>query len=210
MDFAGVLEICHSVLSSLDEPARRPWRRFCLALTAAAEAALGRYGAAADHVMAARQEMDRQPVIHDWYCRMMLGQTLTDVWLATGDLKRAGAEAKHFLALTLATAERTWQSLAWEASARIAMAEGDRRRARSCVDHALATMESVEVPLAAWRVHRTAADVSPREGDDDAAGRHGELGRATILRLASSLAPDEPLRGTFLSAPSVRGLVDHE
>jgi DNA-binding winged helix-turn-helix (wHTH) protein len=210
MDFAGVLEICDSVLSSLDEPARRPWRRFCLALTASAEAALGRYGAAADHVMAARQEMDRKPVIHDWYCCMMLGQTLTDVWLATEDLKRAGAEAKHFLALTLATAERTWQALAWEACARIAMAEGDRRRARSCVDHALATMEGVEIPLAAWRVHRTAADLCGREGHHDAAGRHRELGRATILRLAGSLAPDEPLRGTFLSAPSVRGLVEPE
>jgi hypothetical protein len=109
MDFPGVLEICDSIRPSLDEPARRPWRRFCLALTASAETALGRHAAAADHVIAARDEMDRQPVIHDWYCRMMLGQTLTDVWLAKNDLARARSEAERFLALTLATAERTWQ-----------------------------------------------------------------------------------------------------
>jgi DNA-binding winged helix-turn-helix (wHTH) protein len=44
MDFPGVLEICNAILPSLDEPARRPWRRFCLALTGSAEAASGRYG----------------------------------------------------------------------------------------------------------------------------------------------------------------------
>ncbi len=79
--------------------------------------------------MAARDVMDRQPVIHDWYCRMMLGQALAEVWLAEDDLTQAGTEAERFLALTLATAERTWQALAWEASTRVAMAEDDHHRA---------------------------------------------------------------------------------
>ena len=47
----------------------------------------------------------------------MLGQALTDVWLAKGDVMQAGPEAERFLGLTLATAERTWQALAWETSA---------------------------------------------------------------------------------------------
>ena len=96
--------------------------------------------------MAPRNEMDRQAVIHDWYCRMMLGQTLTDVWLAKDDLMQAGPEAERFLALTLATAERTWQALAWEASARVAMAEDDHHRARTCIEKALSAMEGFEVP----------------------------------------------------------------
>src|SRR5713101_3728866 len=50
MDFPGVLEICNSILPSLEEPARSPWRRFCLALMGSAEAASGRYAAAADHL----------------------------------------------------------------------------------------------------------------------------------------------------------------
>src|SRR5207245_11705496 len=125
MDFPGVLEICSSILPSLDEPARRPWRRFCLVLMGAAEAALGRHVAASNQLIAARNEMDRQPVIHDWYCRMMLGQVLTDMWVAKGDVTRAGPEAERFLELTLPTAERPWQALAWETSARVAMAGGD-------------------------------------------------------------------------------------
>jgi hypothetical protein len=69
------------------------------------------------------------------------------------------------------------------------------------------TIEGFEVPLAAWRVYGSAAEVGSRAGDIGAAARHRALGRATILELASSLADDEPLRRTFLSAPSVRGIV---
>jgi len=208
MDFPGVLEICNSILPSFAEPARRPWRRFCLALTGSAEAASGRYGAAADHLNTARSEMDGQPVIHDWYCRMMLGQAFTDVWLAKGDLKQAGAEAERFVALTLATAERTWQALAWDASARVAMAGGDRHRARTAIDKALSSMEGFEVPLAGWRVHASAAELEGRRGSERAAGHHRSLSRATVLALANSLVDHERLRETFLAAPPVRAIID--
>src|SRR6266851_1002916 len=208
MDFPGVLEICESILPSLDEPERRPWRRFCFALTGSAEAASGRYEAAADHLTTARIEMDGRPVIHDWYCRMLLEQALTDAWLGKGDLKQARAEAQRFVAATLTTAERTWQALAWEASARVAMAEGDRGHARTCVDRAVAAMEGFEVPLAAWRVHASAAELERRLGNQRAAGRHRSLGRSTVLALANSLVDYERLRETFLAAPPVRAIID--
>jgi hypothetical protein len=54
----------------------------------------------------------------------------------------------------LATAERSWQVLAWEANARIAMAQLDLDRARDCIAKGLSTMEGFEVPLAAWRSSR--------------------------------------------------------
>jgi hypothetical protein len=152
--------------------------------------------------------MDRQPVIHDWYIRMMLGQALTDVWLAKGDEKQAGAEAERFLELTLATAERTWQALAWETSARVAMAGGDHHRASTCIDNALSAMEGFEVPLAAWRVHASAAELETRRGNQRAAGRHRALGGATALTLANSLVDHERLRSSFLAAPAVRAIVD--
>ena len=207
MDPPGVLEICNSVLPSLDEPARRPWRRFCQALAGSAEAASGRYDVAAQHLLGARGEMDRQPVINDWYCRLMLEEALTELWLAKGDLSHARPEAEHFLELTLATAERTWQALAWEASARVAIAQRELQRAQNCIDHALAAMEGFEVPLAAWRVHGSAAELYRRRGNNGSAGRHRALARATVLELANSLADHEPLRVTFLSAQSVRNIL---
>jgi hypothetical protein len=148
--------------------------------------------------------MQRQTLIFDWYFRMMLQSALTELWLAQGDLVRARAEAGRFLNVTLTTAERTWQALAWEVNARIAMEQRDFARARDGIANALSTMEGFEVPLARWRVHAIAAEVYRAGEDARAAEHHRELSRATILKLADSLAAEEPCRKTFLSAPSVR------
>ena len=159
---------------------------------------------ALEHLLTARNAMDQQMVIIDWYWRMQLQSGLTELWLAKKDLELARSEAERFLEVTLATAERTWQALAWEANARVAMAQLDTSRARECVTSALSTMEGFEVPLAAWRVHATAAELYGGGESSEAAEHHRELSRATILKLADSLPAEEPLRKTFLSAPSVR------
>jgi hypothetical protein len=78
MDFPGVLELYHSILPSLNEPGRRPWHRFCLALW------VPRMRTGRTSLMTARNEMDPQKMTHDWYSRMILEQALTDVSLATG------------------------------------------------------------------------------------------------------------------------------
>jgi hypothetical protein len=83
------------------------------------------------------------------------------------------------------------------------MAAEEWNRAEECIMKALSTMEGYEVPLAAWRVHGTAAEFHARAGDNDLAEHHRELSRATILKLANSLGPEGPLRTTFLSAPDV-------
>jgi len=208
MDFPAVLETCGSVLPSFDDPASGPWRRFGLALAGSAEAASGMYEAAEQHLLAARGEIDRRPLIHDWYSRMILEGALSELWLAKRDLAQARLEAERFLELTQATAERTWQALAWDTNARVATAEGDLNRARNCIDHALFAMEGFEVPLAAWRANGTAAELYDRLGNAAAAEEHRASSRATILRLADSLPHHEPLRARFLSAPSVRRIVD--
>ena len=157
--------------------------------------------------MTARSEMDRQPVIHDWYCRMILAQALTELRLAQGDVIEAAAEAERFLALTLATAEHTWQAIAWEASTRVAMTQGDHLRARTCIDGALAAMEGFEVPLAAWRVHASAAELEKRLRNPRAVAWHRAVGRAMVLALAKSLVDHEGLREAFLGAPAVRAII---
>jgi hypothetical protein len=133
---------------------------------------------------------------------------ITDMWLAKGDVGQAGPEAERFRELTLATGERTWQALAWETSARVAMAGGDHHRASTCIDNALSVMEGFEVPLAAWRVHASAAELEGRQGNRRAAERHRSLGRATVLALAKSLMGHEGLREAFLAAPAVFAITD--
>jgi DNA-binding winged helix-turn-helix (wHTH) protein len=203
MDFAGVLAICEPVLPTAGDPASVSQVRFCLVLAGLAETALGNHARALERLLTARSEMDGQMVMLDWYWRMLLESGLTEVWLAKGDLVQARPQAERFLEVTLATTERTWQALAWEANARVAVGEGDVPRAQDCIVKALSTMEGFEVPLAAWRVRATAADLAQRAGDEELAAHNRELSRATILKLANSLPAEEPLRNIFLSAPSV-------
>jgi hypothetical protein len=126
-------------------------------LAGSAEVGLANHESALRRFVAVKDEKDGQMVIHDWYTRMMLESGLTDLALATGDLARARPQGERFLQVTQATAERTWQALAWDANARVWIAAGDVARGKECVDNALATMKGFEVPLAAWRVYATAA-----------------------------------------------------
>ena len=147
--------------------------------------------------------MDRRTVYFDWYFRMLLAAGLTGLWLAKGDRARARLEAERFLDISLTTAERTWQGLAWEANARVALANRDYGRARECIGKAVSTVQGFEVPLAAWKVHATAAHIEEESGNLESARSHLDLSRATIMQLANSMEQREPMRNIFLSAPLV-------
>ena len=203
LDFNGVLAICESALPSLEDVARSPWRRLCRVLAASAEVAIGNYSRAMENLFAVREEMARHTVIHDWYCGLLLQSCFTELWLAQGDMSKARTESDRFLRATQATAERTWQARAWEVNARVAMAESDLQRAEDCITEALSTMEGFEVPLAAWRVHATAARLFESATNTLLSQKHLEASCATILKLADSLSAEGSPRQTFLSAPEI-------
>jgi DNA-binding winged helix-turn-helix (wHTH) protein/tetratricopeptide (TPR) repeat protein len=205
MDFSGVVAICESIFDSIRIPQGvRQWQ----ILVGSAEAALGHHDQALEHLMKAKDEMDRQPLMNDWYNKMPLQAGFVELWLSKGDLVQAREEAVRFLDVALATAERTYQGLAWEANARVDIAGEDWKRAQECVEKALATIEGYEVPLAAWRIHGTAADLYTRAGNNDLVDHHCEFSRATIMKLADSMGAQDPLRAIFLSASPVRRILD--
>src|SRR5271157_1438238 len=201
MDFSGALQ---SLESTLPVVAHIPQlRRFCMIFAGTAEAGLGNHERALEYLLKSGNEMEQNPLMTDWYDRMLLQRALTEAWLSKGDLAQARVEAEEFLKVTLATEERTFRGLAFEARARVAMAERDLPRAQDCTTQALQAMEGYEVPLADWRVHGTAYELYQRMKQRDAAKKHRELSRATIMKLADSLPVEEPLRQIFLSAPMV-------
>ena len=126
-DFAGVLKMCDSAVPLVRDPAPRfapdvpfhnPFHlRLSLMLRGSAEAALGEYDRARESLITARDDTDRQKLLSGWYWCMILESGLTELWLAERNLTRARSQAKRFLSITLTTAERTWQALAWEANA---------------------------------------------------------------------------------------------
>jgi len=157
-------------------------------LTGSAETALGNYESALEHLLGARADMDPPRIIFDWYWPIPLESALTELWLAKGDLAQARPQAESFLKIALATAEHTWQALAWEVNARVAMAKLDLTGARDCITKGLSAMGGFEVPLAAWRVHATAFELYQNSGNRDLAERHLALSRDTIMKLANSIS----------------------
>src|SRR5262249_13001436 len=154
---------------------------------------LGNHARALDRLLTVREEMASRPVMADWYCRIMLEARLAEVWLVKGDLAEARAAAKRFLDLSLATAERTWQTLAWRVHAKVAMADLDLDEAQKCIDQALSLADSFEVPLAYWRAHATAAEVYARLRKTGPSHHHRRRSASAILKLADSIEPDEAL-----------------
>jgi len=205
LDFAGVLEICQPMSALLESPSDV---RFCSILMASAQLNLGNYERARALLSAAQEDMDRRTVVLDWYRHILIASALTELWLAKGDLAQARSQAEGFLKIALATEERTWRTLAWEASARIAMAEGSLTRAQHCMAEGLSAMEGFEVPLAGWRVHATAFELHQNSGNRELAQRHLALSRDTIRKLANSLPAEEVLLlQTFLSSRMVRKIL---
>jgi hypothetical protein len=81
------------------------------------------------------------------------------------------------------------------------MAGDNYHRARTCIETALSIMEGFEVPLAAWRVHASTAELEKRLGDrfatlrDKFAEANPAINGTNHLSLAGALAPsDEPRR----------------
>jgi AAA ATPase domain/Transcriptional regulatory protein, C terminal len=214
-DFASVIRICQPPLALLREGALRAAHyqgqlRRALILTGTAFAALGDHARARENFSAAASDMDRQTRFFDWYWRMPLAAGITELCLALDDCAGARQEAERFLEMVLATTERTSQGLAWELNARVALANQDHARARDCIAHGVSTVQSFEVPLAAWPVHATAADIEEASGNIEPARLHRNLSRATIMQLANSLPAQEPLRQIFLSAPAVTRVLSRE
>lgn len=131
----------------------------------------------------------------DWYWRMPLQSALTELAPRCGDLQQAGVELQGFVEASLATEELTWQALSWEAGARVTLAGSDSGQAEHCIRKAISILQSLDLPLAFWRVHATAMKVFPA-----AAEEHRRFAASGILRLAESLKEFPALRETFLSS----------
>jgi tetratricopeptide (TPR) repeat protein len=139
-----------------------------------------------------------------WYWRMNARLGLSNVWLASGNLRDARLEADRFLEASLTTAEPNLHALAWDAAARVAMAERDWSGAEESIEKGLAVLQHHEIPTTAWRVHATRSDLYRHARNEAAAETHRARAQAIILALADSFAPDDPLRLAFLAAAAVR------
>jgi tetratricopeptide (TPR) repeat protein len=207
LDFAGALQLCEGIVA---QSADAYWRlqSHTLGAIATGYAALerGQYDDASRSFAQVLDSKERTKFFLHWYWRMNAQLGLSNVWLASGEFRKAQDEADRFLESALSTDEPNLQALAWEVGARVAMAEKDWKGAEEKIEKALTVLQRFEIPTSAWRVHATRSDLYRQVKNQTAAEAERARAEAIILALAGSFTPDDPLRHAFLAAEPVRDI----
>src|SRR5262245_33651660 len=205
LDFAGARELCESQAARNTAPYWNGPVRSIGGIAAGYGALEQRKYDDASRSFARVLDPKKTPKFaYHWYWRMNAVLGLSNVWLASGNLRQARLEADRFLESTLSTAEPNLHALAWDLDARVAMAEKDWKGAEENIEKGLAVLDKFEIPTTAWRVHATRSDLYRQTRDETAAEAERARAEAIILALADSFAADDPLRHTFLAAAPVR------
>jgi DNA-binding winged helix-turn-helix (wHTH) protein/tetratricopeptide (TPR) repeat protein len=205
LDFAGARELCESQAARSTAPYWKGPAR-SIGGIAAGYAALEqrRYDDASRSFASVLDPKKTPKFFFHWYWRLNAVLGLSNVWLASGNLRKAHLEADRFLESAFSTAEPNLHALAFDLRARVAMAEKDWKGAAENIEKSLAVLSRFEIPTTAWRVHATCSDLYRQTRNRTAAEAERARAEAIILALADSFAADDPLRHAFLAAPPVR------
>jgi hypothetical protein len=207
LDFENALEASRSISLSAAQPAEL---RLRLLLMGMAQAGLGHTADGATALISVEHMMEAHPAVLDWYWRMPLEWSCVNVALMSDDLEEAHRRCGRLIEFTGRTAERTWQSIAWEAKARVLLYEGAINEAASCLDRARKTIDGLEAPLAEWRVHSTAAATHARLGKHALAAKYWDLSRLCRQNLLDSLPQHHWLRGSLVRKSQMEPLLNAE
>lgn len=222
-------KFCHLTLAWLHleafdfEPARRfaclgleqarqnPYDNFAtflgLILLGRAYLGLGQPGRVREYLEEIRQRAEGKPRELDWLLKMPLYQLQAEYWQSVGCPDRTAEAAGRLCDLAGPPGGRTFLAHGYRLLAEIALAGADLARAEADLARALAALEDTETPLAAWRVHATAAELHDRQGRAAEAEVCRDRGAAVIHALADSLDAADPLRRSLLAAAPVRTIL---
>ena len=134
-DYEGILEVCRGpatmareTRAGADDASRvvvLPFEeRVALVMCGLAEAGLGNTTVARDYLLEAERKIAQRPAMLDWYMTLMLEWGRVNLLLLTGSTDEAAAAADRFVRLAEDTREHTWQALASETCARVALERG--------------------------------------------------------------------------------------
>jgi tetratricopeptide (TPR) repeat protein len=189
-DALPLCEQCAGRAQALEHPLSRQMSAILLgqALTGT-----GNYHRAYEVLREVRDWQRRERVLMDWIWRVPLQFAFTELWLRQSDAVKARREVAEAIDAAEATPEKTWRGLARWYAARVSVAEGDLDSAREEVGRGLAITEGCDAPLARWRLHALAQEISGYE----AAGTKA----AGLMRiLLESLDANDPARSAFLTS----------
>ena len=223
LDFDGARGHCERVLKLVREGRDHTVCSYGLILSGRAHLGLQDHRRAYGCFNEALRLVESEQGLTDWQLCLPLYQGLGDYWLAQGDLKQAREMATKLCTIAAPPPERTYLALGHRLLAEIAIADRQWDQAEAEVAHALTAMMGAQapgtvwrayaitlpecsspsagsaLPLAAWRVHATAAKLCKRQGRQSEAEVFRQQSRAVIQQLADSLDASDPLRESLLS-----------
>jgi DNA-binding winged helix-turn-helix (wHTH) protein/tetratricopeptide (TPR) repeat protein len=206
MDFDEVIAICEPLQEASDEFSGPYVARMARILLGSAYVGSGDLARATLPLTRVKNEMSAGAVVLDCYFRLPLLAALTELLLAKGDFEEATIEADHFVTLAQTTEKHTYSALAFEVSARVALARSDFANAVTFISQAVELINEYDLPLASWRVHATAAEAYRLLGKKAASRTHRDAANLAITKLADSIGQEHALRTKFLASSDVSNL----
>ncbi len=147
------------------------------------------------------RRVEGEGILLDCFSNLWFHWACCEYWQALGDLGQARREAAELCAKAAPPPERTFLALGHRLLAEIAIAEQAWDEAQAQVSRALAVVEGAEVPLAAWRVYATAAELHRCKGHTVEVEAYRRRGAEVIQALADSLGDNDLLRPSLLAHP---------
>ena len=147
------------------------------------------------------RRVEGEGLLMDGIFYSLFHQGFCEYWLAQGNLRQARREATRLCELAMLPPERTYLAIGHQLLAKVAIAEQAWDEAQAQVSRALAIVEGAEVPLAAWRVYATAAELHRCKGHTVEVETYRRRGVEVIQALADSLDDNDLLRPSLLAHP---------
>jgi tetratricopeptide (TPR) repeat protein len=167
-----------------------------LILLGAAHTGIGEYKKADQRFSEIIARHSRERILMDWIWKMPLQCGIFELRTRQGVWESAARAADEFFSTTSQTAEVTWHVLACCARATAAIQRKDIELTRQALHDGELAIAGREAPLAEWRLETIVCEICGGQ-------QHKRRAVEVIHRLADSLDKNDPLRESFLSAPSV-------
>ena len=171
MDFQGARELCEEVDDTILE--ENPFAFFFhRAVLAKAFVGLNDPQRALKQFEDVQRRVDADGTGLDFTIYTQFYHCFGEYCLLVGDIAQARTRAAQLRDYAAPAPDRNHLALAYGLLARIALAAGDLDDARAQLSRALATLDNANLPLAAWRIYLTAAEICESLGEASKASEY--------------------------------------
>lgn len=203
MDFQGARGLCDGIDDAI--LAENPFAFFFQrAVLAKAFAGLSDPRRALQQIDDVQRRLEAEGTGLDFTIYTQLYHCFSECCLLLGDIAQARARAHQLRDYAAPAPDQNHLALAYGLLARIALAANDPGDARTQLSLALATLGNADLPLAAWRVYLTAAEISERFGEVAEATEYRNRHEGVVRTLMQNFDPGDRLHASLLTALEAR------